>query len=64
ASLYPETINYVDFYRDGKLVYTSYDDPYSIYFQTNWRQGAVDVSAGDGEWKAFIHLTDGIVIEK
>ena len=64
ASLYPETINYVDFYRDGKLTYTSYDDPFSINFQTNWRQGAVDVSRGDGEWKALIHLTDGSIVEK
>lgn len=64
ASLYPETISYVDFYRDGKLFYTSYDECFSINFQTNWRQGPVDVSDGDGEWKAIVHLADGTVIEK
>jgi hypothetical protein len=64
ASLYPETINYVDFYRDGKLVYTAYDESFMINFQTNWRQGGVDVSQGDGEWKALVHLVDGKVIEK
>ena len=30
ASLYPETISFVDFYRDGELFYTSYDEPFSI----------------------------------
>ena len=37
ASLHPETINYVDFYRDGELVYTAYDEPFSINFISNWR---------------------------
>jgi len=64
ASLYPETISYVDFYRDGKLIYTCYDESFSINFQTNWRQAGVDVSKGDGEWKALINLADATVIEK
>lgn len=64
ASLYPETISSVDFYRDGKLIYTSYDDPYSVNFETNWRQKGVDVSTGDGAWKAVVFLADGTVIEK
>jgi hypothetical protein len=38
ASLYPETINYVDFYRNGELFYTSYDEPFSIHFHSNWRR--------------------------
>ncbi|MDA0712007.1 MAG: hypothetical protein O3B73_17550, partial [bacterium] len=64
ASLYPETINYVDFLRDGKRIYTAYDEPFSVYHQTNWRQGAVDVSQGDGRWQARVHLVDGRVIER
>lgn len=64
ASLYPETISYVDFYRDGKLFYTAYDESFMVNFQTNWRQGGVDVSDGDGEWKALVHLVEGTVIEK
>lgn len=64
ASLYPETISSVDFYRNGKLYYTSYDDPFSIHFETNWRQKGVRVADGDGDWKAVVHLTDGTVIEK
>ncbi len=64
ASLYPETISYVDFYRNGKFYDTAYDEPFSLHFQTNWRQGGIDVRDDDREWKAVIHLGDGEVIEK
>ena len=64
ASLYPETISYVDFYRNGKYYDTAYDEPFSLHFQTNWRQGGIDVRDDDREWKAVIHLGDGEVIEK
>jgi len=63
ASLHPESINYVDFYRNGELYYTSYDEPFSVHYQSNWRQGGVDVQPGE-EWKAVVHLRDGEVIEK
>ena len=64
ASLYPETISHVDFYRNGKFYDTAYDEPFSLHFQTNWRQGGIDVRDDDREWKAVIHLGDGGVIEK
>ncbi len=64
ASLYPETISYVDFYRNGKFYDTAYDEPFSLHFQTNWRQGGIDVRDDDREWKAVIHCGDGHVIEK
>ncbi len=64
ASLYPETVNYVDFYRNGNLIYTSYDEPYTVNFQTNWRQGGVKTRPADNEWKAVIHLRNGNVIER
>ncbi len=64
ASLYPETISYVDFYRNGKFYDTAYDEPFSLHFQTNWRQGGIDVRGDDREWKAVIHLGDREVIEK
>ncbi len=64
ASLYPETISYVDFYRNGKYYDTAYDEPFSLHFQTNWRQGGIDVRDDDREWKAVIHCGDGQVIEK
>jgi hypothetical protein len=64
ASLYPETISYVDFYRNGELYYTAYDEPFPVHFETNWRQGSIAVQSDDREWKAVVHLADGQVVEK
>ena len=64
ASLYPETISHVDFYRNGEFYDTAYDEPFSLHFQTNWRQGGIDVRDDDREWKAVIHRGDGQIIEK
>jgi hypothetical protein len=64
ASLYPETIRYVDFYRNSELYYTAYDEPFAVHFETNWRQGSITVQPDDREWKAVIYLADGQVIEK
>ena len=64
ASLYPETIRYVDFYRNGRLYYTAYDEPFFVHFKTNWRQGSIKVRDNDREWKAIIHRVDDEVIEK
>ena len=64
ASLYPETINYVDFYRNGDLFYTAYDEPFTINYISNWRQGDVTVQPDDEEWKAVVQLRNGEVVEK
>lgn len=32
ASLYPETVSYVDFYRDGELYYMSHDESFPVNF--------------------------------
>lgn len=63
ASLYPETINYVDFFKNGELVYTAYDESFMVNFQSNWRQGETIVGSGE-KWKAEIHLNDGRVLTK
>ncbi len=63
ASLYPETINYVEFYRDGELYYVSYDEPFSTNFHSNWRQGGVAVKKGE-KWEARVHLRDGNVLTR
>lgn len=64
ASLYPEQIDHVDFYRDGTLYQTIYDDPFSVHFRANWQQDAVtDVQNGE-LWRAVITLRDGRTIEK
>lgn len=64
ASLYPENINFVEHYRNGKLYYVSYDEPFSVHYISNWKQGGVKMRPEDKEWKAVIHLRNGEVIER
>ena len=59
ASLYPERIDCVDFYRNGKHIYTGYNDPFSINYQSNWRQGSTDNLPGKNVWEAKIYLING-----
>lgn len=63
ASLRPEEIDFVRFFRNGKLTYTAYDEPYSVYFLSNWRQGGVTME-GPESWRAEITLTTGETIER
>lgn len=63
ASLYPEKINYVEFYKNGELVYTAYDEPFLLFYETTWIQEPWIIEP-DTEWKAMIHLHDANVIEK
>ena len=63
ASLYPESIDYVDFYCNDKLVDSCYDEPFSLEFNSNWMQKSVLV-APDDVWKAVIYLRDGSMIER
>lgn len=64
ASLYPETIDSVDFYCNDERVYTAYDEPFSVYFQSNWRQSGWTVRPEDREWKAVVRLRDGGVLTR
>ncbi len=64
ASLYPEKIDYVEFYRNDTLYTRAYDDPFSINYIWNWLQGPV-VDIKDNEmWYAKVVLTDGTEIIK
>ncbi len=63
ASLYPETIDFVDFYEGGKLLYTSYVEPFLLYHETTWILRGVKVTAPEA-YRAEIHLRDGSVIER
>ena len=63
ASLYPESVDYVEFYRDGIHHYTCYDEPFSVEFRSNWHQGGTVVKKGE-RWTAKVHLRDGTTIEK
>lgn len=64
ASLYPEKINYVEFYRNGKIYETSYDSPFMINYVGNWLQQPVMDIKDNEEWEAVIHLIDGRKISK
>lgn len=64
ASLYPETIDYVEFFANDKLVYTCYDEPFTVNFRSNWMQGPSLINSDNKEWKAVIHLRSGEIIEK
>ena len=64
ASLYPESINYVEFFRNGELYYTSFDEPFPVHFQSNWKQGGVDAQSPDEVWTAVVHLRNGDIIER
>lgn len=64
ASLYPETINLVEFYRNGELVDTAFNEPFMIHNDTTWIQGAQLITEEDKEWKAVITLKDGKQIER
>lgn len=63
ASLYPETIDYVDFFDGNHLLYTSYSEPFLLYHQRPWVPAGVEV--GDSSaFRAEVHLRDGTVIER
>jgi hypothetical protein len=64
ASLHPERINFVEFYRNGELYYVSYDESFSVNFESNWRQGGVTVESDNESWKAVIHLRSGEILER
>jgi len=63
ASLYPEKIDYVEFFKNNKLYYTAFDEPFSVHFLQTWKQGSVEYQENDA-WTAFIYLRDGRVIKK
>jgi hypothetical protein len=64
ASLYPETVDYVDFYCNGKRVDTAYDEPFLMFYKTTWMQGGWQVTSDDEDWRAVVHLCNGRVVEK
>ena len=64
ASLYPEKIDYVEFYRNGQLIDVAYDEPFFVDYKTTWIQGPVHIQPDDREWKARIVQADGEAIEK
>ncbi len=64
ASLNPETINYVNFYKGDELIYTCYDEPFSLFWFNNWKQNPLFIEDNKGEWTAEIVLSSGEIITK
>lgn len=64
ASMYPEQIDKVIFYRNGQVYSHCYVDPFTVHFQSNWIQGAVMDCNYKEVWKACIYLKDGTTIWK
>ena len=63
ASLYPETIDDVEFYRNGVIVDTAFDEPFSLNYCSNWYQHPWFVKPDDKLWESMVHLKDGRVIQ-
>ena len=63
ASLYPEKIDYVEFYRNGEYIYTSYCDPFLVYYRNNWIQGGIENLKGKNSWEAKVFLSDNTMLE-
>ena len=62
ASLYPEKIDHVDFYRDGEKLGRCYDDPFTLNYMANWMQ--LPCTKPEGEWKAVVTMCAGSKIER
>ncbi len=63
ASMYPERIDFVEFYCNDELFYIAYDDPFLVNYEKTWDQKGVECELGD-TWKAVIHLVSGEKIIK
>jgi len=64
AAEFPEMVNYVDFYLNGKKLYRSYDEPFFFKRESTWLAAMHQTLPEDKEWKAVIVLSDGRVVEK
>ena len=64
ACEFPEKVDYVDFYVDGKKLYRSYDEPFYVNRETTWLATPHKLPRSDREWTAVITLAGGGTIEK
>ena len=56
GSLYPESIDFVEFYRNGQLFATAYDDPFMVNHIGNWMQGPVIGVTAEDNWTVVVHF--------
>ena len=60
---YPETINFVEFYRNGIFVDKAYQEPFYVNYLNTYTQLGYKTQKGD-VWKAVIHLGNGRTLER
>lgn len=60
---FPETVNSVEFYRNGNLVDLAFGEPFYVNYEQTWIQRGTPTAAGD-VWKAVVHLVDGRTLER
>ena len=64
ASLYPERIDYVEYFRDRTFFDIAFEEPYYPLHQTTWIQDGIPVGDKPQTWLARAHLHNGEVIER
>jgi hypothetical protein len=64
AALHPETVDYIEYYRNGELLDIAYDEPFYPRYETTWIQRPVHIEPTDEAFAARIHQADGRVIER
>lgn len=64
ASLYPERIDTVTYFRNGEFFDIAFEEPYYPLYQTTWIQDGIPMGNQPETWRAEIHLHNGEVIER
>jgi len=57
--LHPEYVHRVDFYGNGVLLGSSYDEPYMLYPINTWKQDSLDTLHSSDEIQAVVTKIDG-----
>ncbi|MFW5689310.1 MAG: hypothetical protein ACOC1U_07050, partial [Spirochaetota bacterium] len=60
---YPESVNCVEFFRNGELADVAWQEPFYVNYQETWVQDGVPTEPGD-VWKAVVHLGNGEIVER
>jgi len=62
AALYPEQIEWVEYFRGDDLLYRSYDEPFPVNYRTTWLYAPVtDVVPGE-VFTVVVHFRDGEIL--
>lgn len=64
ASLYPEKIDFVEFFEDNVLLYTAFDEPFMLYALTTWEQKPYQPGKGAKQFTAVVHLHTGETVTR